>query len=491
MLAENRFLCYNTVYDFFERMSKKLHLNLHLFAGKRHDVDMTEGNIALNLVRFALPLFVGNLFQQLYNMVDTWVIGRWGLGAEYAAVGSVGPIINILIGFFMGLSSGAGVVISQYYGAKDEKKVHDAVHTSMLMTLVLVVLFTIIGIATTPAILRLMLQSKVDESEILPHAQTYLIIYFAGVVGLLLYNMGAGILRAVGDSERPFYFLAVSAVLNIVLDLLFVIRFHMGVAGVALATVISQGVSAILTLIVLFRAKSCVRLILRDLKPDFVMLGKIVRIGIPTALQLAITSFSNVFVQSYIGNIHPIQFQKEHLGGWTTYSKLDQFIFLPIQSLALASTTFVGQNLGKGDIPRAKRGTLIAYGMATAVTICVMLPVMIFAPTFARIFNTDTLVVEYATTLLRVITPFYLFSCVNQVFSGALRGAGNSRAPMINMLVAFVLFRQIYLFFMTNYISNDLIPVAMSYPVGWMLCCVLTLVTYFTFRFDKAKLSVE
>ncbi|MBO4980214.1 MAG: MATE family efflux transporter [Clostridia bacterium] len=454
---------------------------------KRHELDMTQGNIAGNLIRFAFPLLLGNLFQQLYNMVDTWVIGQWGLEAEYSAVGTVGPIINMLIGIFVGLSGGAGVVISTYFGAGNTKKVHDAVHTSVVMTLVLSVLFTVLGIALTPVMLDLMLQSKVEDSALLPYATTYLTIYFAGVVGLLVYNMGSGILRAVGDSKRPFYFLVVSAVLNIILDIVFVVGFRMGVAGVALATVLAQLVSATLTVIVLLRTDSCVKLILKDLHVDFPMLGKIVRIGIPTALQLAITAFSNVFVQSYIGNINPIAHQTEHLGAWTTYAKLDQIMFLPPQSLSVAVMTFVGQNLGKGDVARAKKGASIAYLQSSAITAVVMIPLMVFAPQLSAFFNDSPLVVEYATILLRTLTPFYLVCSVNQIFSGALRGAGNTRAPMINMLVAFVLFRQIYLFVMTNYISNDLIPVAMSYPAGWVLCCVLTLITYFGFRFDKSR----
>ena len=454
---------------------------------KRHDVNMTEGNIAGNLIRFAFPLLLGNLFQQLYNMVDTWVIGQWGLAAEYSAVGSVGPIINILIGFFLGLSSGAGVVISTYYGAGDTKKVHDAVHTSMVMTVFLAALFTILGIALAPTMLNLMFQSKVENSELLPYATTYLTIYFAGVVGLLIYNMGSGILRAVGDSKRPFYFLVVSALLNIVLDIVFVVFFRMGVAGVALATVLSQLVSAALTLHVLLRTDSCVKLNLGDLKLDISMLGKIVKIGIPTALQLAITSFSNVFVQSYIGNIDPIAHQIEHLGAWTTYGKLDQILFLAPQSLSVAAMTFVGQNLGKGDVSRAKKGAGIAYLQSTVITAAIMVPLVVFAPALSRFFNDSPLIVEYATILLRTITPFYLICSINQVFSGALRGAGNTRAPMVNMLVSFVLFRQIYLFVMTNYISNDLIPVAMSYPAGWAMCGILTLITYLTFRFEKSK----
>jgi len=458
-----------------------------LLRNKRHELNMTEGSIAGNLIRFAFPLLLGNLFQQLYNMVDTWVIGQWGLDAEYAAVGTVGPIINILIGFFMGLSSGAGVVISTYYGARDEASVRKAVHTSMVMTAAFAVLVTVVGVLTTPLMLKLMLQSKVENSTILPYATTYLTIYFAGVAGLLVYNMGSGILRAVGDSKRPFYFLVVSALVNIVLDIVFVVFFHMGVAGVALATVIAQLISATLTIIVLLRTDSCIKLIWGELRLDTAMLRKIVRIGIPTAIQLAITAFSNVFVQSYVGNINPIEHQEAHLAAWTTYSKLDQIMFLAPQSLSVAVMTFVGQNLGKGDVARAKKGAGIAYLQSSVITVAIMIPLMIFAPHLSRFFNDSSLVVDYATVLLRTLTPFYLFCSVNQIFSGALRGAGNTRAPMINMLVSFVLFRQIYLYVMTNYISNDLIPVTMSYPAGWFLCAVLTLISYFSFRFDKSK----
>ena len=448
---------------------------------------MTEGSIAGNLIRFAFPLLLGNLFQQLYNMVDTWVIGTWGLDAEYAAVGNVGPIINLLIGLFVGVSSGAGVIISQYYGAGNKQKVHDTVHTCIVVTAILAVVFTVIGLLLTPFLLRMMFETKTGVSEIVPHAKTYLSIYFSGVAALLIYNMGSGILRAVGDSKHPFYFLVVSAVMNIILDLLFVVVFDMGVAGVALATVIAQCVSAGLTLIVLFRSNSEIRLILKDLAVDVSILKKIIKIGVPTALQLAITAFSNVFVQSYIGGINPIIHQTEHLAAWTTYSKLDAIMFLAPQSLAVAATTFVGQNLGKGDVARAKKGAAIAYLQSSVITLGLMIPMMVFAPRLAMIFNDTPLVVEYATILLRSLTPFYLLCSVNQVFSGALRGAGNTRAPMINMVFSFVVFRQIYLFVMTNYISNDLLPVTMSYPAGWIVCCVLTLVTYYTFRFDKAR----
>lgn len=448
-------------------------------------LDMTRGSVWGNLIRFALPLLAGNLFQQLYNMVDTWVIGQTGQNGAYAAVGSVGPIINILIGFFSGLASGAGVVISQYYGAEEEDGVRRAVHTSLLMTLVMGLVFTVIGVLGTPAILDLMLHAGDENDAVFPFAKTYLTIYFSGMLGLMVYNMGAGILRAIGDSARPFYFLVVSALTNTLLDLLFVFRLNMGVAGVAYATVIAQTLSAALTVITLLRTKSCVRLIWRELKPDWQMLKKIVRIGIPAALQLALTAFSNVFVQSYIANVNA---DKTYcLGGWTSYTKIDQFIFLPIQSLALASTTFVGQNLGKNDIARAKKGTWAAYAMASITTVAVGIPLMIFAPQISAVFNADPNVVHYASLLIRCNTLFYLCSCINQVFSGALRGAGNSRAPMLIMLGTFVGFRQLYLFVMSNFISNELLPIAFSYPVGWIACSICTVLYYRHFRFDQYR----
>lgn len=260
--------------------------------------DMTKGSIIAHLIWFSLPLLAGNLFQQLYNTVDAWVVGNFVSNEAFSAVGTVGPIINMLIGFFLGFSSGAGIVISQYYGARRYDKVHDTVHTAIVMTLVLAVILSIVGILLIPLMLDLM---KTPE-EVVPESTKYLTIYFAGMVGLMLYNMGSGILRAVGDSKRPFYFLVVSAVINTVLDLLFVCVFGMGVEGVAYATIIAQGVSAFLVILSLLKSDTCVVLHFRDLRIHPQMLAKIVKIGIPSAIQPAITGFSNVFVQSYINS---------------------------------------------------------------------------------------------------------------------------------------------------------------------------------------------
>ena len=462
------------------RHSVHIHLPFHTHHRQaRYDVDMTKGNITRHLVNFALPLLLGNLFQQLYNMVDTWVVGNYVSNEAFSAVGTVGPVINTLIGFFLGLSSGAGVVISQYYGAGREEKVQQVVHTALMLTLALGVVFTVAGIAMTP----LMLQLMKTPAEVAPEQATYLRIYFAGVIGLLLYNMGSGILRAVGDSRRPFYFLVVSAVLNTVLDLLFVIKFHMGVEGVAYATIIAQAVSAVLTLWVLMGAEGGIRLELCALRFTWSVLRQIVAVGIPAALQMAITAFSNVFVQSYINYFGP-----DCMSGWTAYNKVDQLMILPVHSISMANTTFVGQNLGVGDTPRAKKGVRTSLWLSVAVTAVLLIPVLLFAPDLTAFFNSKAEVVSYGALLLRLLSPFYFFFCINQIFAGALRGAGNSQMPMWIMLGSFVVFRQIYLYIMSNYISNEIIPIALSYPAGWFVCSVATLLYYHHCKFDSHRL---
>lgn len=456
-----------------------MHKPAFLMRKNRRDVDMTEGSIVRHLINFALPLLIGNIFQQLYNTVDTWVVGNYVSNEAFSAVGTVGPVMNMLIGIFTGLASGTGVVISQYYGARRYDKVHDTVHTAIVLTVIMSVLFTLIGIAMTPYMLRFMN----TPDSVFPESSAYLTIYFAGVTGLLFYNMGAGILRAVGDSRRPFYFLVVSAVLNTVLDLLFVIVFQMGVRGVAYATITAQGVSAVLVIVTLLRSRTCIQLHPRHLRLHMDVLGKMIRVGIPAAIQMAITSFSNVFVQSYINF-----FGADCMSGWTAYSKIDQLILLPTQSLALASTTFVGQNLGLNQVDRAKKGIRLALLMSMASTAVLMIPVLIFAPQLVAFFNGKSEVIRYGALLLRWLSPFYLMCCINQIYAGALRGAGNSRAPMIIMLGSFVVFRQIYLFIMANYIANEIIPIALSYPAGWIVCSTITLIYFRKVNLSKSRI---
>lgn len=451
---------------------------IHSAAKKKH-VDMTNGSIAVHLISFAVPLLLGNIFQQLYNTVDTWVVGNYASNEAFSAVGSVGPIINVLIGLFMGLSTGAGAVISQFYGAKHMDRVRDAVHTSMMLTVVLSVAFTLVGILFTPAMLRM---SKMPEN-VMPEATAYLRIYFAGITGLLFYNMGSAILRSVGDSRRPFYFLVVAAVLNSVLDILFVVIFKMGVAGVAWATILAQGISAICVVIALIRSEDSIRLELKNLKIRWDVLHKIFRVGIPAALQLAVTSFSNVFVQSYINYFGP-----NFMSGWTAYSKINQLVLLPMQSISLAITTFVGQNLGAGQAERARQSVGVAFGLSVGASALLLLPVLLFAPGLVRFFNPNADVIAFGALLLRLLCPFFLIYCIHDTLGGALRGAGNGKVPMIITLGCFVFFRQIYLYVVANYICNEVIPIAMSFPAGWVLSSVLTLIYFMRTKLTSAHL---
>ncbi|MBQ3054706.1 MAG: MATE family efflux transporter [Oscillospiraceae bacterium] len=443
-------------------------------------VDMTQGNILRHIIAFTLPLLAGNLFQQLYNMVDTWVLGNFVSNEAFSGVGSVTQIVNTMISLFMGFSAGASVVISQYFGAKDEKNVSRTVHTTIACSLILGVVLSIVGVLLIPLLLRFMQV----PSEVYPYSKSYLTIYFSGLLGLVIYNIGSAILRAVGDSTRPFYYLVVCALLNTVLDLLFVLKFGMGVEGVAYATVIAQGLSAVLVLLTLFRSDSCVRLSLKKLRIAGDLLWKIVRIGFPSALQMALTSFSNVFVHRYINF-----FGTDCISGYSAYHKIDQLIILPMQSVALASTTFMGQNLGYGDVARAKRGVRTSLILAMLTTGVLMIPVMVFAPHTIAFFNNTPGVVKMGTTFLRCLTPFYLICCINQIYIGALRGAGDTKAPMIIMLTSFVAFRQAYLFVMANFIVNEPLPIALAYPMGWVLCSILAAIYYHKTDLSKTRIT--
>lgn len=448
----------------------------------RHDVDMTQGSVFRHLLFFALPLLAGNLFQQFYNTVDAWVVGNFVSNEAFSAVGTVTSIINTLIGFFGGLASGAGVVISQYYGARKFDKVEQAVHTSIALTLILSVAFSVLGVAMTPTMLRFMK----TPAEVFGESSAYLTIYFAGMAGLLFYNMGAGILRAVGDSKRPFYYLVAAAVINTVLDLVFVIRFQLGVRGVAYATIIAQAISALLTLLTLMRTSSCVRVTLSRVRLHARLLLQIIQVGIPAALQLSITAFSNVFVQSYIN-----QFGADAMGGWTAYTKIDQVLILPIQSLSLACTTFVGQNLG-GRLPeRAHQGVRTSLWMSSIVTVVISAGIVAAAPWLVVFFNDKPEVVEYGTLFLRHMIPMFVVCCPNQIYAAALRGAGNSKAPMYIMLFSFVVFRQCYLFVVSNFISNTILPLAMGYPAGWTVCSVALTLYYHRAHLGGTKLELE
>lgn len=434
--------------------------------------DMMEGNIAKLILQFALPLMLGNIFQMLYNTVDSIVVGNFVGTQALAAVGSTTMIINMAVFFFNGFSVGAGVVIARYFGAGDKNNLHKAVETTMAVTFVFCAVFTVAGIMGVEPMLRFM----ATPDEVMDEATVYLRIYFAGIAGLLIYNMGSGILRAVGDSIRPLFFLVLTSVLNIFLDLLFVLGFHMGIAGVAIATIISQFISCVLILMLLMMTKEVYRLVWRELSINRDMLGRIFAIGLPNGIQSVITAFSNVFVQSYIN-----YFGSACMAGWGCYNKIDQFIMLPMSSMAMAATTFVSQNMGAGKIKRENDGTRIAVGITLGITVVIATALWIFAGATVGLFTSDSKVLEFGTMFLRINVYFLLFNCVNHVLAGALRGRGDSTGPMIIMLIGFVLIRQIYLYYVTHFVVNTPAIVGFGYPVGWMSCCVIE-VTYFFIR---------
>ena len=447
--------------------------------GGNKNLDMTEGSISKLLITFSVPLLLGNVFQQMYNMVDAWVVGNYVSNEAFSAVGTVGPIINTLISLYLGLSSGAGVVISQNYGAKREAEARRAVHTSVVMTVIVSIVMSAAGILLRDVFLRMMN----TPAEVLPQSRLYLMIFFSGISGMMIYNIGAAALQAIGDSRRPFYFLSTSITINIILDLLFVLVFHMGVEGVALATVIGMGVSAVLVMVTLFRTDTCIRLRLSDMKIDTDILMQIIRIGLPAALQMGIISFSNIIVQGYIN-----YFGADVMSGWTAYAKIDSLMLLPMQSIALATTTFVGQNIGCGQVSRARSGVRSAITISASITFVLSIPVMVFAPHLVAFFNSKPEVVVFGTQILRWMSPFYVITCSANVMNSGLRGAGNSRAPMLITIFCYVIFRQIYLFVLTNYFVNKMIPVCLGYPLGWILCTIISSI-YFH-RTDLSKQAV-
>ena len=432
--------------------------------------DMTQGSILREIIIFALPLMLGNAFQMLYNTVDVIVVGNYVGKEALAAVGSTTMITNMFVFFFNGFATGAGVVISRNFGASKLKELHDTIETTMAMTFLLCAIFTVMGVLGVKWMLRFM--STPDD--VFADATTYLTIYLAGISGLLIYNIGSGILRAVGDTTRPLMFLVLTSLLNIVLDLLFVIVGHMGIAGVAYATILSQMVSAVLTMRLLIQTDEIYKFVWRDLYFDPKILLDVFSIAIPAGVQSTLTAFSNVFVQSYVNF-----FGSSCMAGWSCYNKLDQFILLPMQSVAMAATTFVSQNIGARKHSRANQGTGTAVFFTVGVTAVIAAALFVFAEPSMRLFSKDASVIEFGVLFLRTNVFFLLFNCVNHVLAGALRGRGDARGPMLIMMACFIGVRQIYLFVVTHFVANTPALVGFGYPVGWMSCCVVEVIYWF------------
>ena len=435
---------------------------------ERHNA-ITEGVIWRQLLIFFFPILLGTFFQQLYNAADAAIVGK-GVGkAALAAVGgTTGSLINLLVGFFVGLASGATVVISQYYGAEDEENVGKSVHTAAALALAFGLALTAIGLWLTDWMLSLMS----TPADVLPYAATYLRIVFAGMVPSIIYNVGTGVLRALGDSRRPLYYLIAASLTNIALDVLLVLGLGMGVAGAAWATVLSQTVSAALVVRSLCRRQDAARLRLSRIRPDTRQLRRIVAIGLPAGLQSVMYSVSNVIIQRAVNG-----FDTDVLAGWTAYGKLDGMFWMVVSAFGISVTTFVGQNYGAGRMDRVRRSVRDCMLMTAGTTVVLASLLYFFGGSFYRIFTDDPAVIREGVHMLRLLVPFYIAYIPIEILSGALRGAGDTLVPTLLTLVCICLLRVVWIvFFAPRFASVD--AVLWSYPVTWVLTGILFIVYY-------------
>jgi len=429
---------------------------------------ITEGVIWKEVIRFAAPLLVGNLFQQLYNMTDSVIVGNFvGTGA-LAAVGSTISIINMLLGLFMGMSAGAGVVLAQRYGARDAEGTQKTIHTAICVQLLAGVLITAVGVLFTPWAVDL-IETPPDIRE---DAILYLRIFFLGAVPLFVYNGSAGMLQAVGDPKRPLKYLIVASLTNIALDLLFVVKFGLGVRGVAVATIIAISLSACLGLSALMRDDDIYRVSLRKLRIDKGSLVRIVKVGVPAGLQSSIISFSNVVVQRFV-NIYGTAV----IAGSSAFNKIDGFIVMPFMSLSLAATTFIGQNIGARKWDRVKGSARCIFIMTTVITAVTCAVLYLFCENILHIFTSDPEVIFYGMKEMKWLMPFYVLCGFVQASSGVIRGAGQSVVPMVITVSSFCGLRILWLV-LSGMFFPSVDAVFACYPVTWAAAAAVLFIYY-------------
>lgn len=430
------------------------------------NVALTEGTIWKKLLIFALPLMLSNFLQQLYNTADLLIVGRF-IGTEaQAAVGATGSLSNMLIGFFIGLSTGCAVVVAQMYGAEDEDGLYRMVHSSMSITLVSGVVLSVAGFFLSTPLLRLMNTPE----EILADASVYLRIFFAGSIPSLLYNMGAGILRSVGDSKRPFYFLAVSSITNILLDLLFIAVFGWGVAGAAWATVISQIIAAVLVMMSLSKTDESYRLYLRDIAFHGPVGKRALKIGVPAGLQSVLISGSNVIIQTAVNGFGTLA-----VAGYAAAGRIDGFVWVTLNAVALAAMTFMGQNIGARKIERAKKGLRQAIVLVVIVSGGLGAFFLIFAGPLAALFNPDPAVTFYIRRVMLYILSIYWLFGINEVIGGALRGVGRSMVPMLVTLICMSGFRVFWVYVILP-LNRTFDFMLLAYPLSYILTIIVYLI---------------
>ena len=420
---------------------------------------MTEGSVVKNILFFSVPLILGNLLQQLYNTVDSIIVGNYVGSNALAAIGSSTSLVYLLIAFSQGVSVGAGVVISQRLGQKNKEGVQTSVHTALALAVILGIILTVGGILFSKEILLWMNTPE----EVLTDAVTYLRLYSAGMVFNVVYNMAAGILNAAGNSKRSLGYLAIASVTNLILDLVFIVGMKMGIAGAAIATNIGQIVSCVLAIWFLVRTQTDYKVCLSKIKIHKATAGLIIKIGLPTGFQNMVISLSNILVQSSVNS-----FGANAMAGFGAYMKVDGFNVLPVTSFGMAATTFVGQNFGAGKLERVKRGMWITLGIGMIYTITTGILLLTFSETIMQLFSHDPAVIAYGRQAMRFFCPFYWVLSILHALSGTVRGTGKSMPPMIVLLISLCLFRVLWVqFVMPNIASIE--GIFMLYPISWTI----------------------
>lgn len=436
---------------------------------KQTKVDLTEGSIARQMIRFFIPIWCGIFFQQIYVTADAIIISKVVGESAMAAVGCTTTFINLLIGFFTGIGSGATVVIAQYFGARENDLVRRSTHTALVLAAIIGLSFMILGSLISPWLLEL-LQTPADIYDM---AVQYLRIYFLGMIGSVVYNMGSGILRAVGDAKRPVYILIATVVINIVLDLLFTAGLQMGVRGAALATVLSQFIAMFLVLFCMYRERELpIRLYLRQLRPDPRLLWRITRIGLPIGLQATMFDLSNLLIQSSVNYFGTVT-----VTAWTAYSNINLIFWMSVSAMGTTITTFIGQNFGAGKIDRLRHGVRVGLGLSALGCILITAFTMLLRYPLTYMFATEPEVVQICIRMILFLTPTYITYMCIEVFSGVIRGVGESLIPMVITGLSICVFRVVWILWILP-LHNTLDMICISYPISWIIGTIAFFIYY-------------
>ncbi len=450
--------------------------NASLF--RKKGVDMTVGNIPKLIFGFFVPTVLGLFLQQLYHSVDMIIVGQFASSQSMGAVGGTGSITNTFVSFCAGISAGAGVIISQYYGKHDKENIKKSVSSAFCIAIILSVIVTVLGMALTRPMLILMK----SNADIIDYATTYLLIYFGGVSGIIMYNILTSIFRAVGDSTRPLIYLIISSVINVGLDLLFVAVLKWDVIGAGVATIIAQFVSAICAFIYLVRIDADYKIDLKNLKIDKKITKNIILVGLPTGIQSSIASLSNTLVRSYI-NV----FGSNYESGYSIFIKLEHFITIFFTAFGYATTSFVAQNIGAKKIKRAVNGATFTTLSSLSFAIVLITPMVFCARFLCKAFTTDVAVTEAATYILTICSPFQIFVSIQTILMSALRGYKKTRASMFIIVSSFVLFRLAYIIIISSILPGQLFLILLGFPFSWIIATTAHVIVWLTSPIVKAN----